>query len=885
MLEGWPGLDLADEAALRLADTRVQEFTVPGSVEDGVAFLEGWVEGRDARPMAAVIWEYLSRVKHQYLGDAEGSVEAFERADALGLVDDTAAGSEYWRIGRLLEGLGRPAEAAGYYRRIVLDELRSGRAYHAQLALQRMQEAHPGLGIEVPEAPSFLGNAPPADAGGEASVPATPSLPELPGSARVARLARLARLARVARLARIARPARAGDLAMKDWKRYLNLNLVGVALLVLAFLASLGMVVSRSLEDGRGDGRGGGKRIVQIMHWQLEPGYRDAMQGVIDAYNALPHVREANVEVRQLDVTERVYAQILNVHVVSGTAPDLCEQGMSSMVRGSGVAQHFSSLAEVSGEPNRYNAPERLPAGLDPRLAELLATEPWRDTLIDGMQGGWNPQLQDFYSVPTSFFGSVKIYYNTELFREARQRLREAAAAAPPPDWYAALFLEPGENPDAGSASGGSASGGLASGGGVVTDTPELRSWIAGEGPPDTLGRMLMLCAAVDRIAQDGGRPNLVPIAGNSNTEQFFARIYGVPFTSPYVDDVNIDENTGVTSYETWLSWRAGDWGFDDPRLVAYFDCLRVICEQFPPGFLGLDREQARRRFVNEQAAMIVSGSWDAKSLYDAAEGTPVTAEEPARPGEDLTEVGGVTRRNFRFGVEVMDFPMPGPGERWHRWITHPASDAQANGGAPYMLYKRSPNKKWALDFLQYLTSFTVNRRFNADAGWLPIVVGADPVPRLRPFAPKAEGFAVGDRLDFDGPDSGNLGLRFKGQFKNLLSGDTGYEGFAREVRSAAADPRTGADRLVYDAYQKLQDQTLSLEALIVVEVARDLLPLPEEEDAEGEGAATPEAGADAAAAAARLARNVRNSAFIHNATVPLHDWHRQVPDEPFPSY
>ena len=157
VFEGWPDLDIADEAALRFADTRVQEFQEPGSVEEGVAFLEGWVGGRSDRPLAPVIWEFLSRVKHHYLGDLAGSLAAFEKADALGLVDDTAAGSEYWRVGRIAERLGRLEQAIGYYRRIILEEARSGRAFHAQLALQRLREEHPGMNIDVPETPSFLG--------------------------------------------------------------------------------------------------------------------------------------------------------------------------------------------------------------------------------------------------------------------------------------------------------------------------------------------------------------------------------------------------------------------------------------------------------------------------------------------------------------------------------------------------------------------------------------------------------------------------------------------------------------------------------------------------------------------------------------------------------
>src|SRR5690606_32493144 len=82
-----------------------------------------------------------------------------------------------------------------------------------------------------------------------------------------------------------------------------------------------------------------------------------------------------------------------------------------------------------------------LPEGLDSALAEALSTLPWRETFIDGMRGGWVPELQDFYSAPTSFFGAVKIYYNRDLFNQAKQVLRQATAAAPLPHWYTDLIL------------------------------------------------------------------------------------------------------------------------------------------------------------------------------------------------------------------------------------------------------------------------------------------------------------------------------------------------------------------------------------------------------------------------------------------------------------
>ncbi|MEM9883104.1 MAG: hypothetical protein AAF800_09335 [Planctomycetota bacterium] len=628
----------------------------------------------------------------------------------------------------------------------------------------------------------------------------------------------------------------------------INVNLIGLVLLVVAFVLSLGMVLTRpGAGGGVGDGR---KTVVRLMHWQLEPGYRQAMQRVMDEYNALPHVAAANIEMQQLDVTERVYAQVLNVHAVSGTAPDLCERGMSAAVRGVGVAQFFDALGDVVNGTNRYNAPEYLPEGLDPGLVDALHNGAWRETLLDGMQGGWVTELQNYYAVPTSFFGDVKVYYNEPLFAAAKQKLREAAAAEPRPAWFDRLFRA--EN------------AGLVTG--YVTDTPALRAWIEGNDEPGTLGRLMMVCAAIEAIAAERGDNQLVAIAGSSYTDQMFANRYMVPFLSGYAEPLNLNHDNHVSAAESWLAWRAGHWDFDDPHVVAYFDCVRAICDYFPAGFLGLDREQARRRFVNEQAGLIVTGAWDAKSLFDAAQGTVVDEDNPALPGEPVTEFRGQTYKNHRFAVSVMDFPMPGPGERWHEYVGPPASSAQSNGGATYMVYQRSPNKAWAIDFLKFLTSYRVNQQFNRDAEWLPITIGTTPNPQLFPFMPQPEGFAKGDRLNFHF-GAGNLGTRFVGQFKKFLSGDVDYDEFASTVRAAAADDRTGAERVYFDAWQNNQDRVRAVDSLIAVQSARQLL-LGEGDDA------TP-----------KLNAALRQSALMHNATLLRSHWHREFPDEPFPEF
>lgn len=630
----------------------------------------------------------------------------------------------------------------------------------------------------------------------------------------------------------------------------LSMNGVGLVLIVGSFIVSLGMVLSRSAEQSPTFGEAGGKKIVRIMHWQLEPGYREAMQQAIDAYNALPHVVEANVEMRQLGVSEGVYAQILNVHAVSGTAPDLCEKGMSVLVNGAGVAQFFDPLSDLAAQPNPYNRVDMLPDRLQGDAAEAYARLPWGETFIDGMQGGYIEELQDIYAVSISYGGGLRLFYNEELFAEAMRVLKRASHAEVPPPWFMDLFLrESGTDVQ-----------------GYVEDTPELRAWIDSGEAPDTLGRMLMLCGAMRQLAREQGDDRLVPIAGGGYAAQVFAIQYLVPFTASYAEALNFDRDRTITATESWFGWRDGVWSFEDPAVAAYFDCLRTLCEQFPPGFLGLDREQARRRFITGQAGMLATGFWDAKSINEAAEGVAIVDNTALRPGDQVTMFEGRRMRNHRFGVATMPFPIPGPHERWSRYVTYEANNANANGTSGFMVYQRSPNKKWAIDFLQFLTSLRVNEAFNRRANWLPICVGAQVDPAMSSFAPDPHGLSPNDHINFTGTLARQITSRFDGDLKNFMSGDITYRDFTGSVEAAANDPRAGVERTAFDSWRADQDRVRKIESLIGLQTARQLLQ--DRDDAQ-----------------AKMNRAVLQSAKLHNAVLPRFFWSHLFPEEPFPEY
>ncbi len=563
----------------------------------------------------------------------------------------------------------------------------------------------------------------------------------------------------------------------------LPLNYIGVFLLLVVFGLSLAQVLSNSFNAGEITAFGkGGKKIIRIAHWQLEPGYRDAMDQMIANYNALPKVKEANIEVQQVPVTEKVYGQWLNVHLMSGTAPDICEKGFAKMTSGDYVARFFEPLGDYVAKPNPYNQPEYLPAELKQKytgLVKQLTESPWRETFNDGMRGGWDDKLQNHYAVPTSFFGAIRLYYNVTLINEAKKLIREELAKPAYDDWMAYRID-----------------------GGFVKADAKLKEWASTNEPPQTLGQLLLSCSAIRHIAKLKGQDKLVPIAGSSYSQNMFADAYKIPFLSAYAQEVDMNVNSTITPLETYAAWEAGVWSFEDDRVKAYYKCIEEVCKEFPPGFLALGRDQAINRFVLGQAAMVASGAWDANGIMKGASGH-------SDPSKD-------------FEVGIMPFPLPAQGEKWGEYISYPANEAQATAGAPYAVTQRSPNVEWAIDFLQYMSSYSVNQQFNRDAGWIPVIMGTSPTELMQPFSPTPFGLSKGAGVNFY-PGSTNIRTIYEGQLWLYMSGDISYDDFAARVVEGLENPQNGIRRLWYAEWEKSRSYHRNNERMLATQKIRQL--------------------------------------------------------------
>ena len=170
---------------------------------------------------------------------------------------------------------------------------------------------------------------------------------------------------------------------------------VGIGLLVAAFALSTAQVLRNqaTYEDP-------GKKVIRLCHWQLEPGYREALDQIIAGYEK----RHPDVKVIQIPIPESGYVQWVNTQLLGGTAPDLIELRISEELDVY-LARFFYPTTEDIDEPNPYNA------GND------LAQVPWRDTFFDAMVSSYRERLLDYYGIPNTFH-TVRLYYNRDMFRE-----------------------------------------------------------------------------------------------------------------------------------------------------------------------------------------------------------------------------------------------------------------------------------------------------------------------------------------------------------------------------------------------------------------------------------------------------------------------------------
>lgn len=147
---------------------------------------------------------------------------------------------------------------------------------------------------------------------------------------------------------------------------------------------------------------------LRIGHYQLESGAREALQAVIDEYEALyPHVA-----VVQGGIPERMFPTWLRTQLVGGTPPDLIQLGREASGSFEEIyANYFEPIGDWLRAPNPYNARR-----FDPESP--LEDVPWINTFVDGLERGasYSGALMEHYGVPSTLF-TLRVFYNRAMIQ------------------------------------------------------------------------------------------------------------------------------------------------------------------------------------------------------------------------------------------------------------------------------------------------------------------------------------------------------------------------------------------------------------------------------------------------------------------------------------
>jgi len=144
ILKDWPSSDLIDQAALYLAELDVLSMQ-PEQVKQGIASLEAWLAQRPHNKLAVTQWMLVGLGYTYPLNEPTKAVEAYQKAEALGLPRHIQLDSFCWRVGNLAERAGDKALAIRYFTRIISEVKRSGFAYEAQLRIRDLGGNPPPL--------------------------------------------------------------------------------------------------------------------------------------------------------------------------------------------------------------------------------------------------------------------------------------------------------------------------------------------------------------------------------------------------------------------------------------------------------------------------------------------------------------------------------------------------------------------------------------------------------------------------------------------------------------------------------------------------------------------------------------------------------------------
>jgi ABC-type glycerol-3-phosphate transport system substrate-binding protein len=386
---------------------------------------------------------------------------------------------------------------------------------------------------------------------------------------------------------------------------------------------------------------------------------RDAIVLRLGHWQLEPAVREA------LDAMAKAYREEVNprVHILQDAIPEsVYAQWVTTQLMG-GTAPDMMQVGALLPDAiwltyyNRYFVPlTRFVNEPNPHNRGTdLEGVPMRQTYKDGMKVSYVSEMQEYIRVPLSLFG-VRIFYNRDLLKKLTGR--DAAPA-------------------------------------------EYRDF-------------LKVCDEIAAARNGRGQP-YIPIAGSAyHLAMAWNPMMFDPVTYPAVRRVDFNRDGFAGDDELFVGFKTGRIDFGFPAFQAKFRMIREVTDRFQAGYTGLSRDEAVFLFAQQRAVFIASGTWDARSLEEQAEG--------------------------QFAVGVMDFPLPAEDDPVYGGVIEGPLYENPGAGFAFGITRTSAHPDIALDFLRFIASKKNNEELNRIIGWIPAIKGTQVDPLLKAFEPHLEG-------------------------------------------------------------------------------------------------------------------------------------------------
>ncbi len=279
---------------------------------------------------------------------------------------------------------------------------------------------------------------------------------------------------------------------------------------------------------------------------------------------------------------------------------------------------------------------------------------------------------------------------------------------------------------------------------------PLLKKLTGLDAAPTDYRTFLQVCEKIRAQRQPNGQP-YIAIAGSRFHYARWDESLIKPLTYLAAREIDFNRDGRFSKEEMLLGFASKKIDFSNPAYEASFRMVREITEQFQSGWSGLTRDEALFNFAQEKAVFLATGTYEAEGIREQAAG--------------------------KFKLGLMDFPLPSPSDPYYGRIVQGPRYENPEGSMPMAVTRTSKHPEVAIDFLLFLVGREQNEKFNERLKWIPIVVGAEMDPYIKPFEPTLEGVF----LAFDPTIGGESFIKWTQLFSLYQINQISYEDLAAQ--------------------------------------------------------------------------------------------------------